>query len=428
MIMLLPDRIRVTGRQVRRESWPRILAVFVAVFFIAVLLAARPETASADIPISQDDFEDHGEGETGYGWLDDWEFGEGSSYSDSDNPHGGSSHIRLRGRSASAVRSALVAGESSLRLRFWGRSRDLEDNEAVIEVSEDGSNFVELRRWNSDDDDEYTFFDFDLSSIGLSFTDRVWLRARVTGEEEEDGDLFIDDVVLVNTADDPGSAPDPEIAPITLDGEFDDWSGKANITDVFGDGPSFTHRDISALYWANNIDEGFNFHMIERHTKDGEPLNASNGQKSIARYVLYVDTNNDGDYTDSGDRRAVIFYLPRNNSSFVNVKVYPANSTSKIYDSGWNDWGDSRQEGGLRVEFALDWDDLGISFGGVIRMYAVSFNGVFIFPFDVDRVPDGNADVQWSPASVLGPWLLGAAGGLGALFIWYLSRRRRLWT
>ena len=67
-------------------------------------------------------------------------------------------------------------------------------------------------------------------------------------------------------------------------------------------------------------------------------------------------------------------------------------------------------------------------FGDVIRMYAVSFVGLSAYPIVTDRVPDGNADIQWTPASVLGPWVLGAVSVAGMAVIWYLGRRRRLWT
>ena len=168
--------------------------------------------------------------------------------------------------------------------------------------------------------------------------------------------------------------------------------------------------------------------MLERHTTDGQPFDGTNGQGWYARYLIYIDTNNNGDYDDDGDRRAVITYIARTHNSLVNVKIYPPNSFRKISDSGWHDWGESRSEGGLRVEFPLDWDDLGIEFGDVIRLYAVSFSGLSIHPNVRDRVPDGDADIQWSPASVLGPWLLAAGSVAGIAVIWYVSRRRKLWT
>lgn len=420
----LPYRIRkpLTGRLV----WPRISAAFAAVAIVASLLAIWPGTASADIKVSEDDIEDHVEGPSGYGWLDEWDLSQGAGFVNTNGPHSGASHLRLRGEGASAVRSAEVVGESSLRLRLWARVRNLDDNEAVIEVSGNGSTYAELIRWNDGDQGDYAFFDFDLAATGLSFVSQVWVRARISGDDDE-GDLFVDDIELVNSVENP-DPQDPGGTPIVLDSNFADWSGKSNIADPSGDQSGSSRRDIAALYWANNIDEGVNYHMIERHTENGQPFDGDNGQSNSARYILYIDTNNNGSYSDPADRRAIISYDPKNSEGRTKVKVYPANSNSKIADSGWNDWGETRGEGGLRVEFPLDWNDLGISFGGVIRMYAVSYDGSSNSPDIRDRAPDGNADIQWSPASVLGPLLLGAAGAFGIVFIWFLSRRRRLWT
>ncbi len=252
------------------------------------------------------------------------------------------------------------------------------------------------------------------------------------GEDEGDDDqgegrLFIDEIEIAAT----GQSPDPpptSDTDIIIDGQFSDWEGKANLPDPFDDQIGSSIFDVAALYWANNIDQEINFHMIERHTTDGQPFDGSNGQGWLARYMLYIDTNNNGDYTDDDDRRAVITYVATGHSSAVNVRIYEADSSEKISDSGWNDWGDSMAEGALRVEFPLDWTDLGIEFGDVIRMYAVSFSGLSFDPHVRDRVPDGNADIQWSPASVLGPWLLAVGSIAGIAVIWYISRRRKLWT
>ncbi len=408
---------------------PLIRSAIAIAGLAALVFLVTPTVVRADIPVAEDGFEDHDDGPTGFGWLDEWELEDNAEYSDSDDPHSGGSHMRLRGDGATARRSAEVAGESDLRLRFWGRAESLNSNDAVVEVSEDGSTFIELQRWNSDNDHgQYNFFDFDLSATGLSFLNQFWLRGRIIGGSQNNGELFLDQVELLSSSGSPAPPPNPNNTSIVVDGEFDDWSGKANITDPSGDQSGSTRRDIAAFFWANNIDQEINYHMIERHTRDGQPFDGSNGQSSWARYIVYADTNNNGNYTDGSDRRAVVTYVPTRDSSVVNVKVYPANSFTKISDSGWNDWGDSRNDGGLRVEFALDWNNLGIAFGGVIRMYSVSFSGLSIFPNITDRAPDGNADIQWSPASVLGPWLLGAASVVGISVIWFLSRRRRLWT
>lgn len=401
------------------------LLVIALVIAFSVFAALTPGFARASVVIAEDDFEGHQQDSTGHGWLDEWSFNADVDFRNNGRPHGGNSHLRLRDEDASAVRSVEVTGESSLRLQVWVKEEDFDGDTAVIEVSNDGTTYVELHEW--DDDNDYAFFDFDLAATGLTFPTQIWIRARILGDEDE-GTLYIDDLVLLNSDDDPEPDPPTSGVPVLIDGQFPDWPGKANLSDVSGDQTGSTRGDISTFYWANNIDEEINFHMLERHTTDGQPLNGSNGQNGIIRYFVHIDTNNNGNYTESEDRRAIVTYAPTSNSSVVNVKVYPGDSFSKISDSGWNDWGDSKSEGGLRVEFPLNWDDLDIQFGGVIRMYAESFDGLGIFPIVRDRVPDGNADIQWSPASVLGPWLLGAASIVGIFVIWFISRRRRLWT
>ncbi len=411
-------------------------AASIALGIIALVLIVAPRIASAESSVAGDDFE--GGIPTGFGWLDEWNFFDDARITEESGPHQGQNHLRLRNSGAAAVRSVDTSGEIDLRLRFWARGSDFDDGGAVIEVSEDGSNYVTVQSWGEDDEDgQYTFYDIDLSTTGLSFNDRLWFRARVTGEsddddeEEEDGEgeLVIDEIELVNTSTTPDPNPEPDTTPIVIDGKFDEWDGKAHLDDAYNDQTGSHRHDIAAFYWANNIDEEINYHMIERHTTDGQPLDDDeNAQEQSARFIVYMDTNNNGEFFESGDRRAVVTYVPHEESSSVNVKIYPGDSNQKISDSGWNDWGDSEEEGGLRVEFPLDWNDLGIQFGDVIRMYTVSFYGVSSNPFITDRVPDGDADIQWSPASVLGPWLLGAASVAGIAAIWFISRRRRLWT
>ena len=84
--------------------------------------------------------------------------------------------------------------------------------------------------------------------------------------------LTADDIELVNTVDDPDPPPAPGSTPIEIDGSFADWIGKANIADPSADQSGSSRHDIAILYWANNIDEGVNYHMIERHTTDGLPF------------------------------------------------------------------------------------------------------------------------------------------------------------
>ncbi len=212
---------------------------------------------------------------------------------------------------------------------------------------------------------------------------------------------------------------------MTIDGSFSDWGGQAFISDPFDDHTATNHKfDLHELYWANNVDEEFNYHMIKRHTPDGLPFSGANWQNAAGTYILYIDTNDDGVFTSSGDRKVEIRHEP-NNGGRVRVKVRFAHNNNVISNTGWNNWGETKAEGGLRAEFALDWDDLGISLGAVIRMYLVSYSNTVGNPNERDRLPD-SGDVQWSPASIFGPILLAVVTGLGIVVIWWF-RGRRVW-
>lgn len=215
----------------------------------------------------------------------------------------------------------------------------------------------------------------------------------------------------------------PPAGAITIDGSFSDWSGQAFLVDPYDDQSGGYEYDLHELYWANNLNEEVNYHMIKRHTQDGLPFDGSNENDKRGKFYLYVDTNNNGTFNESGDRKVEITH-ESNNGGRVKVKVRQADNDSIISDSGWNDWGESEGEGGLRAEFALSWTDLGISLGDVIRMYVVTYGGK---NKDVkDRLPD-SGDIQWSPASIFGPILLALITGFGIFIIWWF-RGRRLWT
>jgi hypothetical protein len=233
----------------------------------------------------------------------------------------------------------------------------------------------------------------------------------------------------------PTPTPTPAIlggGPITVDSNFDDWNGHSFLLDPWGDNSGQDKLDLAALYWANNTDQEINFHMVQRQTTDGQPFNGSNGLTSDGDYILYVDANNNGNYGEVSDRVVRLEYNPRNHDSRVRARVYRLeeeedNDLELISDSGWNDWGETKGEGGLRFEFAVTWDDLGLNFGEAMRMYLISYTGNVKNPDVRDRLPDGNADIQWSPASILGPWLLAGAFTLGIIAIWWF-RGRYAWN
>lgn len=217
----------------------------------------------------------------------------------------------------------------------------------------------------------------------------------------------------------------PPAGVITVDASFGDWAGQAFISDPYNDHSSGDEHDLHELYWANNLNEEVNYHMIKRHTKDGDPFDGTNGQDKHGHYILFIDGNDNGNFTESSDRKVEVHYDPKKDGQ-VKIKVRRADDDSVISDSGQNLWGETVGEGGLRVEFALDWNDLGLNLGDVIRMYVISYKGKVGNPDEKDRMPD-SGDVQWSPASIFGPVLLAIVMGLGVFVIWWF-RGRRTWT
>ncbi|MCH8222742.1 MAG: LPXTG cell wall anchor domain-containing protein [Chloroflexi bacterium] len=227
-------------------------------------------------------------------------------------------------------------------------------------------------------------------------------------------------VPLVLPTPDPNFPP-PPTADITLDGEFEDWIDFARIDDISGDALQ-PEGDLFKMFWANDVDGTTVFWQIERYGSDGLPsggLNPTNEQTKKVKYTVLVDVNNDGDFDDNIDRHVRVSYDPKPNNSTVTVDVRSAPS-----NAGWKpiaknqDFGDSEGEGGHRVEFAVSWTDLGVSFGQPIRMIVVSDHD--------DRLPD-TGDIQWSPASILGIPVLIGLFILGVIALWWF-KGRHVWS
>jgi hypothetical protein len=221
---------------------------------------------------------------------------------------------------------------------------------------------------------------------------------------------------------------------IVLDGQFNDWVGKMHMTDPANDAAA--GGDIVDFYWANNPGVATDYWMIQRQPSD-----------NWVCYILYLDTNNNGQFRDRVDRVLVVQYYPQKKDSRVKLTVRYGDTGQVIRTTNNMDWGESTQEGGGKVEFSASFADLGIGIGQTTRMYVTSYTMLHmqkqsiqdidkIFddsdkdeehdtqpPAPVDRAPD-RGDIQWSPVPILGYWGLGiAVAGVGAL--WYIRDRRR---
>ncbi|UCF27314.1 MAG: hypothetical protein JSW42_11815 [Chloroflexota bacterium] len=183
---------------------------------------------------------------------------------------------------------------------------------------------------------------------------------------------------------------------IVLDGQFDDWLGLPSVPDVQGDAQT-NHSDLSAFYFTNNHDQDYLFFMAERWDAGSEGMELR----------LFIDTNNNGTYAEAADRLIELSYHP-NQGGRTYVDLYDGQGAyinQIAYQTNWGEPGKGR-----RVEWGLNFTDLGIAPYQTIRMQLVSNHGT--------QLSDSVGEVQWSPANALGYWLLGllTIAGLGWLY------------
>jgi len=195
--------------------------------------------------------------------------------------------------------------------------------------------------------------------------------------------------------------------PIVLDGLFDDWAGQMHLDDPPGDAKN-EKTDMSAFYFGTNPDDSNLYFMAGRWGGGAQPL----------RLRLKIDTDNNRVFTEPQDRILDIRYQPSKEASQVDVEMLDGNGlflAPVIYSA---DWGDSANEGGLRVEWGIAFAQLGISPQQAIRMVLESADGNDFS----DQIPN-SGDIQWSPASALGIPLLAVLliAGIG----WLVYQRRR---
>jgi hypothetical protein len=191
---------------------------------------------------------------------------------------------------------------------------------------------------------------------------------------------------------------------IVLDGAFGDWNGQASISDPHGDaanGPT----DIKTFYFATNPGDSNLYFMTERWERAGGTIN----------YSLYLDMDNNGVYTDPGDRFIVVAYKEQKKKSQVDVQLYDGGGGFLATLANNADWGDSEDSGGTRVEWGASMDDLGMVPGQTIRMTLQSS--------DSDGVSDSTSEVQWSPADALGWPILIVILLAGAIWMAYWRKQ-----
>ncbi len=404
-------------------------AYWIAMAFLLApaFLWGQPSPLAADLPVIASDGFESNPFSGGDSWLAPWSISGAASVVPAKDPHSGAKHFWLRS-AAVALRTVDLAPWTDVELAFWAKAESFESADIVtLEVSADGSSWLVLEIWDDGDDDkQYHLYDFDLSTMPMS--DNFFLRFKSQMNEPSDY-FFVDQVQLSGEpalvgppAPEPALAVAPSASPastanIAIDGVFSDWVGYPNLGDPLGDADK-AWGDLAAFYWANNGRAEVNYWMIERYPvgdeKEDNEEDGDGRQPKKVKYTIYIDTDNNGIFTEEEDRRVMVDYKPRNNSSDVRVRV-KRGSGGMTVSSTKGDWGESGAEGGQRVEFQVSWDDLGITRGDVIRMYAESNRN--------DRIPD-SGDIQWSSATVLGYWILGILLTGSALTFWYIRGTR----
>jgi len=281
------------------------------------------------------------------------------------------------------------------------------------------------------------------------------------------------------------SLPDWSLAAgndIVLDGNFNDWTGQANLPDRVGD--AFLCGDITEFAWATNDNDSKLYFMMKR--------NRYNNVWDLAPAFYKVNlniSNNDANniYHNGTDRYLLVSYFPhldglvivslfRGNGQFI--KTYSGNWGEAVsqnwertlpdnwgealpgnwhnafpeewdgtipkdwgkwfhkdwdewYHDDWEqwfpgdwydlfpeDWGGTLPQGGTQCEFYVSKDDLRLYPAQSIKMYAESI----VLP--PDRVPD-NGDIQWSPIPIMPTWALVGVFGAGLAGAVIMIKRRR---
>jgi hypothetical protein len=147
--------------------------------------------------IATDNFESGG-WTGGTGWLDGWTHS--TTHSDivtNDSPYDGTHHLRLTSADGFAKRSVDLTHQVNVHILVRVKVKNFEGNEnATCSISSDNISWTTVHTWINDastDDNEYHFYDIDISSYQM--TSRFWIsfEANMSGT----GDLFYVDKLEV---------------------------------------------------------------------------------------------------------------------------------------------------------------------------------------------------------------------------------------
>jgi hypothetical protein len=152
-------------------------------------------TPTCPITLATDDFES-GTFSGGTLWLDPaWTATGDALVLGSEGPHAGAWHARLRRATGKITRRARRKNAANVHLKFWAKVTSFEDADvAEVKVALGAGVFATVKTFTAaDSDDQYHFYDLDLSALALQSNIKVIFDAGMNAS----GDLwYIDDVEL----------------------------------------------------------------------------------------------------------------------------------------------------------------------------------------------------------------------------------------
>ena len=190
----------------------------------------------APVTIAEDGFESNDFSGGSGNWLGAWvTAGDVQIRTDRDNPHSGSSHVRVSKNTGYMERVVDLTSATDGHLTFWAKFKSFRgSDQAFVEVSPDGVNFTTVAVFTSgDSDDTYRFYDIDLAGFPMTDTFHIAFDAEMGSGK---GKWYVDDVAITGT---PGTPNQPPVAVAGPDQTVSDDDGNGVETVALDGSASF---------------------------------------------------------------------------------------------------------------------------------------------------------------------------------------------
>jgi hypothetical protein len=158
----------------------------------------------------------------GTGWSDAWYHEGNADIISAGGPHSGPYHMRLRAGNAWTDRPLNLSGYNNIRLGVYVKVKSFENTDyAELMIKSDDNGWDTLCRFtSSNSDNQYHYYEFDLTPYGL--TTNVWIgfEAEMSGRRDY---LYIDDIRIFTD-----TTPPPEMNFKTVFGVTIDYISNAS--------------------------------------------------------------------------------------------------------------------------------------------------------------------------------------------------------